>query len=280
MRVPFTKMEGLGNDFVVLDNLARTFEVDEAFARRLTDRRRGIGCDQLLVAERPANGHEGLRMRIFNTDGSEAGQCGNGLRCFALFARERGLSEVEELVVETAGGLVRVRMDGDGGVAVDMGAPRFAAADIPLDLTRVRSLGGPVHVAEVDGESLEFAAVSVGNPHAVLPVDSVDAAPVARLGPALQSSGIFPAGVNVGFCERISAARIALRVFERGVGETLACGTGACAAMACGHARGLLDDEVTVDLPGGSLTISWPGGDAPLWMCGPATRVFEGSMDL
>ncbi len=280
MQLPFTKMEGLGNDFVVLDNLEHTFEVDEPLARRIADRRRGVGCDQLLVAERPTNGSARLRMRIFNTDGSEAGQCGNGLRCFTVFAREQGWLSGDELVVETAGGLVRARMSPDGSVAVDMGVPRFAPAEVPVDVTRVRALESPVYAVDLDGETVEFAAVSVGNPHAVVTVDAVADAPVARLGAALQGSGVFPEGVNVGFCERHSAEHIALRVFERGVGETPACGTGACAAVACGRARGLLNDKVAVDLPGGRLTIRWAGGDAPLWMHGPAARVFEGTMEL
>ena len=280
MRIDFTKMEGLGNDFVVLDNLARSLVVDERLARRLADRRLGIGCDQLLVAEPVDDGQAEVRMRIFNTDGSEAGQCGNGLRCFTLFVRERGVGAGDDLRIATAGGVVHARRGADGTVSVDMGVPRFEPARVPLDETAVERLGGGRYVAVVGGRRLEFGAVSMGNPHAVIDVESVTEAPVAQLGPAVQASGLFPEGVNVGFVQHHGADHVGLRVFERGVGETLACGTGACAAVACGRLQGRLAERVAVDLPGGRLHVTWPGDGTPLWMTGPASRVFEGHIEL
>ena len=273
-------MEGLGNDFVVLDNRARDLVIDAALARRLADRRRGVGCDQLLVAEPPVDGAAQVRMRIFNTDGSEAAQCGNGVRCFSLFVRERGVGGDGDLTVETDGGVVRARPGAHGSVSVDMGVPRFAPQQVPLDPGRVRSRDDGRYSTDIDDETVEFTAVSMGNPHAVLQVSSVQEAAVARIGPALQSSGVFPDGVNVGFAETVTREHIRLRVYERGVGETEACGTGACAAVACGRMLEALEAEVDVDLPGGRLHISWLGAGQPLWMTGPARHVFEGYIDL
>lgn len=280
VRIDFDKMQGLGNDFVVLDNLARRIPLDTDLAQRLADRRRGIGCDQLLVAEPADDDRADVRMRIFNTDGSEAGQCGNGLRCFTLYARARGLGNDGQLRVATVGGIVQAHIAADGTVSVDMGVPCFEPAEVPLDETRVDRLEHARYLAVVAGNRIEFGAVSIGNPHAVLAVDSVANAPVTTLGSAVQESGVFPLGVNVGFSQQLGNDHISLRVFERGVGETLACGTGACAAVACGRVQGRLGEQVAVDLPGGRLHVAWRGAGESLWMSGPASHVFEGHIEL
>jgi diaminopimelate epimerase len=276
MRLRFTKMQGLGNDFVVIDALTQHVALSPEQVRRLADRRFGVGCDQLLLVEAPHTPDMDFRYRIFNADGQEVEQCGNGARCFARFVRERGLSDARALHVETAGGPLVLRIQEDEQITVDMGAPRLEPGKIPFLSQRP----GPAHPLTVGGERLEIGVVSMGNPHAVLVVEDVHMAPVARLGPQIESHEHFPQRVNVGFMQIIDATHIRLRVHERGVGETLACGTGACAAVVVGRLRGMLDKRVQVDLPGGRLVISWVGGEDHVMMTGPASSVFDGTIEL
>ena len=270
MKLAFTKMHGAGNDFVVLDASDGRFALDPAQIRRLADRHFGVGCDQVLVVERPtAEGSRAgadFRYRIFNSDGGEVEQCGNGARCLVKFVRAKGLSEKREIAVETLGGLIRPRLEEDGEVSVNMGAP---VVESPL-----------VQSIEVAGALVELAILSIGNPHAVQWVADVNAAPVASQGPAIERHWRFPDRVNAGYMQVLDRQRIALRVFERGAGETLACGTGACAAAVSGILRGLLDSPVAVETRGGRLTIAWPGGDNAVWMKGPAQSVFEGVVEI
>ena len=267
----FTKMQGLGNDFVVVDATRAPFTLAPADIRRLADRRFGVGCDQVLVVE-AARGDADFRYRIFNSDGGEVEQCGNGARCFVVFVREHGLTDKREIRVETAGGLIRPRMEPDGEVIVDMGVPRFLPADVPF----TGGTGGAVEPLDVDGTVVQISVLSMGNPHAVQVVVDVDTAPVATMGPLIERHPRFPRRVNAGFMQVVDRATIRLRVFERGAGETAACGTGACAAVVAGIRRGLLDASVRVVTRGGDLAIAWPGGDAPITMKGPARTVFEG----
>ncbi len=267
----FTKMQGLGNDFVVVDATHAPFTLAPADIRRLADRRFGVGCDQVLVVE-AARGDADFRYRIFNSDGGEVEQCGNGARCFVVFVHEHGLTDKREIRVETAGGLIRPRMEPDGEVIVDMGAPRFLPADVPF----TGGTGGAVEPLDVDGTVVQISVLSMGNPHAVQVVVDVDTAPVATMGPLIERHPRFPRRVNAGFMQVVDRATIRLRVFERGAGETAACGTGACAAVVAGIRRGLLDASVRVVTRGGDLAIAWPGGDAPVTMKGPARTVFEG----
>ena len=267
----FTKMEGLGNDFVVVDATKVPFALTAAEIRRLADRRFGVGCDQVLVVER-ARGDADFGYRIFNADGGEVEQCGNGARCFVVFVREHGLTNKRAIRVETKGGLIVPTLEDDGQVSVDMGAPRLTAADIPF----AGGSGEALDALDVDGREIRISAVSMGNPHAVLRVDDVDRAPVATLGPAIEAHPRFPERVNAGFMQVVDRATIRLRVYERGAGETLACGTGACAAVVAGRRLGLLDARVRVITRGGELTVTWPGGDAAVIMKGPARTVFEG----
>jgi diaminopimelate epimerase len=272
----FTKMQGAGNDFVVIDGVAQRFDLPADAIRRLADRRFGVGCDQVLVVERPTRTDADFRYRIFNADGGEVEQCGNGARCFVVFVRARGLTDRREIRVETKGGLIVPRLVADGEVEVDMGAPRFAAADVPF----TGGSGGAVDTLDVDGRPVEVSVLSMGNPHAVQVVGDVDAAPVTTEGPRIERHPRFPARVNAGYMEVVDRANIRLRVWERGAGETLACGTGACAAAVAGIARGLLDSPVRVETRGGALTVSWAGGDNAVWMKGPAATVFEGTIEL
>lgn len=281
MLLHFTKMHGLGNDFMVVDLITQRARLRDEQIRHLADRRFGIGFDQLLVVEPPRDPDMDFRYRIFNADGSEVENCGNGARCFARFVRDQRLTHKREIRVETAGGPLTLHVDTDNQVTVDMGTPRFTPAALPFtpesftaDQERL------LHPLEVDGERLEVGVVSMGNPHAVLRVDAVDRAPVERLGPAIEAHPRFPKRVNVGFMQVVSPHEIRLRVYERGSGETLACGTGACAAVACGIRQGLLESPVTVHLRGGDLRIAWAGGDAPLTMTGPAERVFDGRVAI
>ncbi|MCE8018848.1 diaminopimelate epimerase [Halomonas sp. MCCC 1A11036] len=276
MLLHFTKMHGLGNDFMVIDLITQRARLRDEQVRQLADRRFGVGFDQLLVVEPPRDPDMDFRYRIFNADGSEVENCGNGARCFARFVLDQRLTHKREIRVETAGGPLTLKVNDDDQVTVDMGAPRFSPATLPFDATEDR----PLHALEVDGETYEIGAVSMGNPHAVLRVRSVDSAPVERLGPAIEAHPRFPRRVNVGFMQVVSPHEIHLRVFERGSGETLACGTGACAAVASGIRQGLLQSPVTVHLRGGDLRIEWPGEEAPLMMTGPAERVFEGRIAL
>jgi len=272
----FSKMHGLGNDFLVADNRARRLEFAPELVRAWGDRRTGVGFDQMLVAEAPREERADFSVRIFNRDGSEAGQCGNGMRCMALFGRRRGIFEGDETLMETVGGLVRARI-GDGGVTVSMGIPAFEPDSVPFLADEDRS----VHVLDLGGgERVSASVVSMGNPHAVLWMEEVAHAPVPAIGVRIQASGRFPRGVNVGFAQCLDSARIRLRVYERGAGETRACGTGACAAAVVGMRQGRLDSEVSVYLPGGCLEVEWRGADSPVWLTGEARHVFDGELGL
>lgn len=272
----FCKMQGLGNDFVVIDATKRPFSQPPDAIRRLADRRFGVGFDQLLLVEPPPGGDFDFSYRIFNADGGEVGQCGNGARCFARFVREQGLSDRDRLRVATVGGALELRLRSDGQVTVDMGRPRLEPRDVPLLVAQRAS----AYKLVVGDEAVEFGAVSMGNPHAVLRVPDVELAPVEQLGRALQAHPAFPESVNVGFMQICDTAEVRLRVFERGSGETPACGSGACAAVVVGRLRGWLDESVKVFLPGGSLSVRWPGGSCPVEMTGPAERVFDGNIEL
>jgi diaminopimelate epimerase len=276
MPTPFIKMQGLGNDFVVFDGVARPVFLTSGKIRRLADRRFGVGCDQVLLIEPATGGGADFRYRIFNADGAEAEQCGNGARCVARFVHDRGLAAGREVVFETLAGPVRTRLEDDGRVSVDMGAPRLDPAQVPFEAPRPQL----VYDLEVNGEAAAVSVLSMGNPHAVQVVPEVDAAPVHTQGPKIERHRRFPKRVNAGYMQVVDRRRIRLRVWERGVGETLACGTGACAAVVAGRLRGLLDDTVEVQLPGGVLAVSWAGGGSPVWLTGPAETVFEGTIDL
>jgi diaminopimelate epimerase len=276
MTTRFTKMHGLGNDFVVIDATEQAIELNRQQLRAIADRRFGIGCDQILLIE-PARGPDTLfHYRIFNADGGEVEQCGNGARCFARYVSARGLTSQTTIPVGTAGGPITLYLEPADTVRVDMGRPRLAPAEIPFEADQPAT----VYPLQVDGERLEIGAVSMGNPHAVLLVDDVRDAPVARLGPLIEAHPRFPRHANVGFMAVRDRATVDLRVYERGSGETLACGTGACAAVVHGRRIGLLDETVAVRLPGGTLVISWRGEQHPVWMRGPATFVFDGVVDI
>jgi diaminopimelate epimerase len=272
----FTKMHGLGNDFVVFDAITQTVRLSPDQVRFIAHRRFGIGCDQVLLVARPASREVDFAYRIFNADGGEVEQCGNGARCFARFARDKGLTDKDRIAVQTAAGIIHLTLEHDGQVTVNMGVPVFEPEAIPF-LVAARALAYPLEVAD---SVLEIGAVSLGNPHAVLRVDDVKRAPVATLGPLIEAHPRFPRRVNAGFMEVVDPGHIRLRVHERGAGKTLACGTGACAAVAVGRTRGWLAERVRVDLPGGTLHIRWEGGDAPVWMSGPAMHVFDGQINL
>jgi diaminopimelate epimerase len=274
----FTKMHGIGNDFVVLDGINQVVNLSSAQVQRIADRHFGVGCDQLLVVEAYAGEEADFRYRIFNADGSEVEQCGNGARCFARFVYDQGLTQKTTIPVMTASGLIVLNIQPNGQVMVNMGVPEFAPERIPFISERQQTL----YNREIAGEWVSFSAVSMGNPHAVLQVTDVDTAPVGVLGPALEHHPSFPRRVNVGFMQVLGRDRIRLRVFERGSGETLACGTGACAAVVAGCIQGLLDTQVTVTvtLPGGDLQIRWDGEGQPVWMTGPAETVFRGTLRL
>ena len=264
MRLAFTKMHGAGNDFVVIDATREAFDLSKKQIQRLADRHLGVGCDQVLVVEGARAAGADFRYRIFNADGGEVEQCGNGARCFVRFVHDKGLTRKREIQVETLGGRIVPRLEDDGEVSVDMGAPRFEG----------------VEELAVDGKVVEVAILSMGNPHAVQVVADVSSAPVATQGPQLERHARFPNRVNAGYMQVLQRHRIALRVWERGAGETLSCGTGACAAAAAGIRRGLLDSPVRVDTRGGTLTISWAGGDNAVWMKGPAQTVYEGTIEI
>ena len=276
MLLRFTKMHGLGNDFMVLDLVSQHAHILPKHAKQWGDRHTGVGFDQLLIVEAPSNPEVDFRYRIFNSDGSEVEQCGNGARCFARFVLDKRLTAKRQIRVETKSGIIELDIRNDGQISVNMGAPRLVPADIPFQAD-VQANSYPV---EVDGQTVELAAVSMGNPHAVQRVDDVDAAPVAGLGPLIENHPRFPQRVNAGFMEVVDRRRIRLRVHERGAGETLACGSGACAAVAAGIARGLLDSPVSVAMRGGELTIAWAGPGQPVRMTGPAVTVFEGEIEI
>jgi len=269
-------MHGLGNDFVVLEALARPLALTPDQLRRIADRHFGVGCDQILQVEPPRQPDTDFYYRIFNADGGEVEQCGNGARCFARYVRDHGLSAKRELRVGTRGGIIVPRLEDDGQVTVDMGVPEFEPSRIPFDApARAVSYG-----LDVDGRRLDVCALSMGNPHAVQIVADIERAPISREGPLIEHHPRFPRRANAGYMQIVSRRRILLRVYERGAGETLACGTGACAAVVAGIMRGLLDHEVTVATRGGDLGISWAGESKPVMMTGPAVTVFEGEMEI
>ena len=271
-RLRFTKMQGLGNDFIVLDGLRESIELQPSEIRRLADRHFGVGCDQILLVEKSTRPDADFRYRIFNADGGEVEQCGNGARCFVQFVRARGLTTKRAIRVETRGGMIEPRLEADGQVTVDMGPPSFAPAEIPF----VSESAALLQALDLGGTTATITALSMGNPHAVQVVADVDAAPVGREGPLIERHQRFPQGVNAGYMQVVDRANIRLRVWERGAGETLACGTGACAAVVTGIVRGLLDSPVTVATRGGALAIAWGGTGASVQMTGPAVTVFEG----
>jgi diaminopimelate epimerase len=286
MRVRFTKMQGAGNDFVVLDTTRAPLALSPAQLKTLADRRFGVGADQILFVEPARSAGVDFGYRIFNGgSGDEVEHCGNGARCFVHYVREHGLSDKKTLVVETMNRRLELRLQGDGRVSVDMGPPDFDTAHVPFDITwlapRSADSGLPLWPVEIgDGRTVDLGVVSMGNPHAVQIVADVDAAPVATLGPRIERHVRFAQGVNAGFMQIVSRRAIRLRVYERGAGETLACGTGACAAVAVGIRLGLLDASVDVETRGGTLTIDWQGGGAPVVMTGPAATVYEGEIEL
>ena len=276
MKLRFSKMHGLGNDFVVLDGIRQQISLTPEQLRYLADRHFGVGCDQILLVEKSSRPDVDFRYRIFNADGGEVEQCGNGARCFVRFVHDQGLTEKREIRVETMKGVISPRLAEDGNVTVDMGVPEFVPAKIPF----VSESSDLVQTLELDSAVVEITAVSMGNPHAVQVVVDVDLAPVAVQGPQIESHPRFPQRVNAGFMQVTSRHSIRLRVFERGAGETLACGTGACAAVVAGIARGLLDSPVRVTTRGGDLTIAWGGHGQPVLMTGPAVTVFHGEIEL
>ena len=276
MRLEFTKMHGLGNDFVVIDCITQRARLETYQIKQIADRHFGVGFDQLLLVEPPSRPDVDFCYRIFNADGSEVQQCGNGARCFARFVRDRKLTRKSKLVVETASGIIELNIAPNGWVRVNMGVPRLEPAEIPF-IAEQRALTYPIEVAN---RTFEISAVSMGNPHAVILVDDVDTAPVREIGRPLESHHRFPERVNVGFLQIIDRNNARLRVFERGSGETLACGTGTCAAVVAGIQRGLLDERVRVQLRGGELDIRWQGEGHPVWMTGPTARVFDGVLRM
>lgn len=280
MKLKFSKMQGVGNDFVVLDGIGQKVALTPELARHIADRHFGIGCDQILLVERAQAAGADFRYRIWNADGGEVEQCGNGARCFARFVRDKGLTAKDEIRVQTRGGLISPRLEPDGQVTVDMGAPVFEPKRIPF----LSDSAAVVQPLEVAGSIVQITAVSMGNPHAVQVVEDMDAVPVATQGPLIEHHSRFPQRVNAGYMQVIDRGRIRLRVWERGAGETLACGTGACAAVVTGIRRGLLDPIVAVDTRGGRLRIRWNGVENDLncavWLTGPAVTVFEGEIQI
>ncbi|MGQ7846670.1 diaminopimelate epimerase [Granulosicoccus sp. 3-233] len=272
--ITFTKMHGLGNDFMVIDNQQQNIQFEPELIRRLSDRHTGIGFDQLLVVERPSVAEAEFDYRIFNADGDEVEHCGNGARCFARFVSDRGMTQSRVIQVNTSGGLITLRLQDDGQVMVQMGVPVFNPAGVPFLSEDVEA--ALYHDLQVGGELYRVGVASIGNPHVLLQVDDVDLADVERLGPLVESHPQFPRRVNVGFMQIIDRQHVRLRVFERGVGETQACGSGACAAVAIAHRQGLLDKTVSVTLPGGELKIHWPNENSSIEMTGPCSTVFEG----
>jgi len=276
MTIEFTKMHGIGNDFVVIDAINQSIDLSEDQIRQLANRHFGVGCDQLLLIEEADRDDAEFRYRVFNADGGEVEQCGNGARCFAHFVKQHGMTQSSRIPVQVATGLIHLTIEDDDRVSVDMGVPDFEPESLPFEAE-----GAPeYHVLMVNDEKYAIGAVSIGNPHAVLLVESVESAPVATLGSLIESNERFAQRVNVGFMEIVDRGHIRLRVFERGAGETLACGTGACAAAAIGIRNSLLDENVQVELRGGDLTINWSGEGSALFMTGPAETVYEGQIEL
>ena len=280
MQIPFTKMHGLGNDFIVLDGVSHDIVLTPEKIRQLSDRHFGIGFDQLLLVEPPSDPSVDFDYRIFNGDGEEVEHCGNGARCFANFVHDRGLTHANPVRVRTINRVLSLQRQADGMVSVDMGRPEFEPEKIPFRAPRQETLYQRKVVVAGESRQLSFAALSMGNPHAVLIVEDLDSLAVKDIGEALGSHPDFPAGVNVGFMELLSRDEIKLRVYERGAGETLACGTGACAAMVAGCLQGVIGDTVKVNLRGGQLDLQWQGQDSAVIMTGPTATVYEGSFTL
>ena len=281
MKLRFAKMQGQGNDFVVIDGVRQAVSISPERARRIADRHFGIGCDQILVVERPARPENDFRYRIWNADGGEVEQCGNGARCFARFVLEEGLTTKREIRVETASGVIVPRVQASGLVTVNMGAPRFEPRDVPFNAAAL----APAYPLALGGRDVTVSVLSMGNPHAVQVVEDVERAPVSAEGPLIENHADFPQRVNAGYMQVVSRSHVRLRVWERGAGETLACGTGACAAVVAGIRLGLLDSPVRVTTRGGDLTIEWSGrgetnNPRPVMMTGDAVRVFDGETDL
>lgn len=276
MQVQFSKMHGLGNDFVVIDNVTQNVFFSKEKIKQLADRNFGIGFDQLLVVEPPYDPEQDFHYRIFNADGSEVSQCGNGARCFARFVKLKGLINRNKIMVSTKSGKMVLYLEKDGHVTVNMGKPNFIPSEVPIKANKQEK----TYIVRAGEQTFFTGAVSMGNPHCVMEVEDVQTADVENIGPLLTKHERFPEGVNAGFMQIISPNHIKLRVFERGTGETLACGSGACAAVAIGQVQGKLDKDVTVDLPGGRLRIRWPGEDSALKMTGPAEHVYDGLMNL
>jgi diaminopimelate epimerase len=275
MKLQFTKMHGLGNDFVVIDGVSQGISLNPERVRRIADRHLGVGCDQVLLVEK-ASGDADFRYRIFNADGGEVEQCGNGARCFVRYVHDQGMTGKNEIRVETLSGVIIPRLEANGQVTVDMGIPRFEPREIPF-VAQERAL---TYWLDIGNEQVEISAVSMGNPHAVRLVQDIEAAPVLTEGSLIECHPRFPNRVNASYMQIVDCHHIRLRVFERGAGETLACGTGACAAAVTGIERGLLESPITVSFVTGELLIRWEGEDRPVWMTGPAVTVFSGEIDL
>jgi len=276
MRLEFTKMQGLGNDFVVVDATRVPVNLAPAQLRFIADRHFGVGCDQILLVEQAREPDTDFFYRIFNADGGEVEQCGNGARCFVRFVHERGLSRKTAIRVGTLGGVIEPKLEADGQVTVNMGVPEFDPVRVPFSAPAA----APLYDLQIEDKVIKINVLSMGNPHAVQVVDDVDAAPVLREGPLIETHPRFPQRVNAGYMQVIDRVRIRLRVYERGAGETLACGTGACAAVVAGNQRGMLDERVTVSTRGGDLVIVWPGAGKPVMMTGPAVTVYTGVVTL
>jgi diaminopimelate epimerase len=285
LKLEFTKMQGAGNDFVVLDGVSRPVEMTPQRARRIADRHFGVGCDQILLVEKSRRAGADFRYRIWNADGGEVEQCGNGARCFVRFVHDKGLTKKTEIRVETLSGIIAPRLEPDGQVSVDMGAPVLEPERVPFEAHGLHPVrGGRRWLLQVAGRSIEVAVLSMGNPHAVQTVLDVDASPVQEEGPLIERHPRFPKRTNAGYMQVVDRSSVRLRVWERGAGETLACGTGACAAVVTGIREGLLEDTVRVATRGGQLTIRWAGGEndpnRSVWMTGPAVTVFEGEIEI
>jgi diaminopimelate epimerase len=276
MFLKFTKMHGLGNDFVVFDGISQCVALTSEQYRKIADRHFGVGCDQILVVEKATHDGVDFRYRIFNADGEEVEQCGNGARCFVRFVLDKGLTRKTEIRVETAGGTIVPRLEADHRVTVNMGVPRFEPEEIPFE-ARKRAL---TYLLPLNNRRVEISTVSMGNPHAVQVVKNVDKAPVTTQGPLIEKHPRFPQRVNAGYMQVVNRGRIKLRVYERGAGETLACGSGACAAVVAGIQRGLLDKQVVVETRGGELNVRWDGAGKPVWMTGGAVTVYEGTIEI
>jgi diaminopimelate epimerase len=274
--IEFTKMHGLGNDFVVIDATTGPLELSPEQCQTIADRHFGVGCDQILLVEPARDRNSDFYYRIFNADGSEVEQCGNGARCFAMFVRSKGLTDKSVIDVGTMSGNIQLHIEGENMVRVDMGSPILEPELIPFVAEQQQA----TYPVELNGDEITIGAVSMGNPHAIITVDDVEHAPVTEIGPAMEQHPRFPQRVNVGFMQLIDRSNIRLRVFERGTGETLACGSGACAAVVSGIVQGVLDQQVQVRLPGGNLMIKWQGKGHPVLMSGPAATVFQGRIEL